>query len=257
MPQRLPPADRYGEGSEHAGWPRRTSLEDMANPQNNEPQGDDPTPSSMTTLLGAGAGVAVLFLVLRVLAVAHWDWNVAGHIFDAFDFGGAVGVAVGTLFADANLAAFVISIITPVSLLAMVHAVRQRTSMLAALATSVLSVSMLLSLGFTAGAWWGILVAVTLSVALFLLGQLRRAGRLHAGIEWITRRLGITVLVGLFVLVIGVQEPWASAELITMTDGTTRELYVLSESPSGMHVLVPGGDVEVLMNSDVISRTYP
>ena len=49
---------------------------------------------SAASALGTGAGIAALLLLIRVLAVAHWDWNVAGHILDAFDFGSAVSVAV-------------------------------------------------------------------------------------------------------------------------------------------------------------------
>ncbi|GAA4641945.1 hypothetical protein [Gordonia humi] len=35
--------------------------------------------------LGTGAAVAAVFLVLRMLAVAHWDWHTVAAIADTFD----------------------------------------------------------------------------------------------------------------------------------------------------------------------------
>ena len=211
----------------------------------------------MAGMLGTGAGVAALLLLLRVMAVAHWDWTVAGHILDAFDFGGAIGVAVGTLFASPVIAGIVVSLVTPVAVMAAIIAIRHKRFMSGALAVAILGTAMLLSLTFTAGTWWALIIAAVLTAAIILVMNLHHLGKLHNGVAWIVRRLGITVTLGLVALALLVQDPWASAELITTTDGTVRELFVLKESPSGMHVLVPGGDVEILMNSDVVRRTYP
>lgn len=207
--------------------------------------------------MGAGAGIAALLLLVRVLAVAHWDWSVAGHILDTFDFGSAINVAVGTLFANATLATVVTAFIAPVAVAALMRASRHRASLLAPLTTVVFCVAMLASLSYSEGAWWGPVVAVVLTIGVAMFLRSWEQGRIHSGVEWLVKRLGLTVLVGVFVLAVGVQDPWVSAERITTTDGATRTLYVLKESPSGVHVLVPGGDVEILLNSEIVKREYP
>lgn len=67
----------------------------------NDGEGEAPAPGgTMGRDVGLSAGAAVLFLLLRVMAVSHWDWSTAFALADVVDFGDAVTIIFGTLFAE-------------------------------------------------------------------------------------------------------------------------------------------------------------
>lgn len=212
--------------------------------------------ASGATVVGVSAGVLVIFLLLRILAVSHWDWEVAARVLDSFDFGDSAGIIAGTFFSAPLLAAAVLAIVTPFVLLRVTwHRHRHRVSMTAA-AMAVLCTALLISVALSEGLWWAPVLALALTTGLYLAGRVDQDRRFRRAVHWLVARSWVIAVIGTLVLAVAVQVPWSSLETITLRDGTAIDAYVLQESPSGLHVLRPGGDVEVLLNADVAGRAY-
>lgn len=212
--------------------------------------------ASGATVVGVSAGALVIFLLLRILAVSHWDWEVASRVLDAFDFGDSVGIIAGTAFSSPVLAAAVLAAVTPFVLLRVTwHRHRHRISM-SAMALAVLCAAMLLSVAVSDGLWWAPTVCAVLTAALYYAGQVDQGKAFRRAVHWLVARSWVIAVIGALILAVAVEAPWSSLETITLRNGTSVDAYVLQETPSALHVLRPGGDVEVLLNADVTGRAY-
>ena len=212
--------------------------------------------ASVTGIVGVSAGVVALFLVLRIMAISHWDWNTAGRVLDAFDFSDSASIVAGTVFSRPDLAGWMLGILTPFVLVRLVWHRHRKQFSLSGVTLAVLCVAMLLSVAFSARDALGLILAAVLLVALIISYRMDHEARFHKAVHWLVERSPVIALIGALVLAVVVDNPWASRETFTLSDGSTQSGYVLNESPSGLHVLNDQRQVEVLLNRDVVDRVY-
>lgn len=210
--------------------------------------------------LASGAGLAggliVLFLLLRIMAIAHWDWYIAAEIADSMNFGDSLLVVLGTLFAQPNLMAIIVIVLFPLSAVDLFWRTREKRGGLLGL---LLLVSFLIiaaaALTTTLGMWWVPAASAVITAVLAAMRYRWRTGRRRAFITTVLRATGVLSVACALVLSIVVDTPWMLREQITTTDKTI-DGYVL-ETPSGFLKVLneEPRQVEIILSDEVTSRT--
>lgn len=207
--------------------------------------------------LGISAGVAALFLLLRVLAVSEWDWHTAADVAETIDFGDAIPLAFGTLFAWPALTGALLVIVLPLALISILRsgrgAVRQlRLSDLVLVAAAMAGVAALVT---SLNDWWVLVCVVVLPVVFVGVWLLNTHEGAQAITTALTRRVGLIGIMGVLVIAAVVDTPWMSRESMVTTAGEF-EVYVLETEPGFLKVLtVDGRQFEIIDTSTVLSRT--
>lgn len=195
-----------------------------------------------TTLTGA----AVLFVLLRLLAVSHYDWHTAFAVLHTLDLEDAPGLFLGTFMADAWISSVLLVVVVPLTVF---YAVGRR-SRAAPLAVAVL-VAFLVAHVLTYHRWWVVVGVVVFSVLVVLVERVRR---LHAQVDFALRRFGYVVGAVVLVVAAVVATPWVPLERIE-TGGGAIEAYVLETSPGFLKVLgAQEREFRILRAEDVRSR---
>lgn len=214
--------------------------------------------SSSQVALGAGiaGGAVVLFLLLRIMAIAHWDWFVAGDIADSMNFGDAIGVVLGTLFARPTITAIAVMLLMPLAGVDLVWSTmtHRRLQIGRALFVAFLTAA-LVALTTTIHVWWlptGVVVIGAL-LALMRAGWSHGVG--HRLIVGLLRATGVLSATAALLFAVLIDTPWLIREQIE-TEQETIDGYVL-ETPSGfLKVLTDDPrEVRILISGDVLSRT--
>lgn len=198
-------------------------------------------------------GAALLFLVLRLLAVTRYDWPTAFSVINSINIDDAPGVVVGTLMADVQISAAALIVLLP---LAIVHQLRlgrgPRTA--GGLSWLITCAVFAIALTITFRAWWFVvtLAAVTALLAFLLWGPKREFG--HRAAQWLVHKMAGVSVAAALVVAATVTTPWVPLERITTRQGTL-EGYVL-DTPSGyLEVLTePGRRTTILESSEVENR---
>ncbi|WP_367131384.1 hypothetical protein [Saccharothrix sp. HUAS TT1] len=193
-----------------------------------------------TTLTGA----AVLFVLLRLLAVSHYDWHTAFALLHTLDLEDAPGLFLGTFMADVGISSALLVVMVPLTVF---YAVGRR-SRAAPLGVAVL-VAFLVAHVLSYHRWWVPVGAVVLTVVLVLV---ERARRLHAQIDFVLRRFGYVVGAVALAVAAVVATPWVPLERIETVDGVV-EAYVMETSPGFLKVL-GAREFRILRAEDVRSR---
>ncbi|ALG84554.1 hypothetical protein [Gordonia phthalatica] len=205
--------------------------------------------------LGATAGIAVAFLVLRMLAVAHWDWNVVAAISDTFDFSDAFPIAFGTVVGQPLLTGILVAVLLPLVLMRIVWPAPQHRGTLQV--TTILSLIVLIvitvTLSTTFGNVWTLVGAAGFCVIVVSLRMVLHRGVLHDAILAVTRKTALIAAAGLLALAAFNDAPWMSAEQIT-TDNGVIDGYILEAEPGFLHVLTEERDVIIVPDSEVQDR---
>lgn len=205
---------------------------------------------------GVTAGVIVLFLFLRILAVSDWNWEVAAEIAESFDFDDAVPIVFGTLFERPYLTGAIVTLVMPLALFRIF--IMQRRDSLRLAFTDVLVVVCLVAtqivLVRSFSLWWTVIAPVAITVALVIVFLIvhKRGGR-----GWMTRlgkHAGSILVLAILFLAVTVKTPWSPEETIETDSGTIKG-YVLETTPGFVRVLTVDREVKILNDSEIKRRT--
>ena len=194
------------------------------------------------TFVLTSVGAAGLFLLLRVLAVAGWDWH------PTVDLDDALSIARGTLMANAVATGVLLVWLLPVSVIGALWPFgggRRTSSALLLAATMVAATVALVS---TEHAWWVLTGAAVIAVLVVLARLFWRHGPVHRVTEIAVRRIGLTALLAALVLAVLVRTPWVPLERIETGDGVVLG-YVVDSEP-GFHKVLTEEERELLILSD-------
>ena len=218
-----------------------------------EPETTEPAKSHAVSMLGSAA---VLFVLLRLLAVSHYDWHTAFALLHTLDLDDAPGLFLGTFMADARISSVLLILALPFTFLylAATRVDRKQVRFGGTLVLVVL-VALLISHVKTYHRWWVPAGAVALAVVLVLLERAHRHPRLRDPITFLLRRSGVSVMVTALVVAAVVATPWVPLERVE-TAGGTHDYYVVDTSPGFLKVLgAEDREFEILRTDEVESRT--
>jgi hypothetical protein len=217
-----------------------------------EPEKTEPPKPPTGTVLG---GAAVLFVLLRLLAVSHYDWHTAFALLHTLDLDDAPGLFLGTFMADARISSVLLILALPFTFLylAATRVGRERVRFGGVFVLVVL-VALLISHVKTYHHWWVPVGAVALSVVLVLLERAHRHPRLRDPIAFLMRRSGVSVVVVALVVAAVVATPWVPLERVETTGGA-HDYYVVDTQPGFLKVLgAEDRKFEILRDDEVRSR---
>ena len=206
------------------------------------------------------SAVAVIFLLLRLMAVSHWNWKTVFQIGDIINFNDAISIVFGTLFAEPMYTGLIIMVLLPLTILRVVWPMssdRTPVDLVVGILLLVAIFTCTIAMVLTYRYWWLLAGAV-------IIGLLVAAGRLlwHRGygysiISWVLRRTAVIAGIGGLLLATVVTDPWMPLEHIETTSGTI-EGYTLKVDSGYLNVLTDDErEVEIIMGDDVVSRTTP
>lgn len=229
----------------------------MAEPTENEPDSDSSPRPSIPFVRDAGiaGGAVVLFLLVRIMAIAHWDWPVASDVADSINFSDAVGAVLGTLFARPTVTAIVIMFILPLSVVEFVWCLLDKNPRIIGRVLFVVFLgTATTALILTFHMWWLLIGATALGAVLTLMRIFWKHGYRRQSIVGLLRATGVLAIIAALAMSTLIDTPWMLHEQIE-TDQETLDGYVI-ETPSGfLKVLVDDPrEVRILNSSDVVSR---
>ena len=211
--------------------------------------------SGLRIRLGAGAAIAVVFLVLRMLAVAHWDWHAVAAIADTFDFSDAFPIAFGTVVGQPVLTGVFVAVLLPLVAMHLCWPMSGTRGpvTVSSIMGAVLLVTIAVSLTVTFGNPWTILGAAAVGAVLVGLRLWRRSGRVHDLLRALLHRIGLLAVGAILLLAVVNDAPWMGREQISTRDGVI-DGYVLEASPGFLHVLTDDRDVIIVPDAQVTGR---
>lgn len=170
-------------------------------------------------------GAAVLFVLLRLLAVSHYDWHTAFALLHTLELDDAPGLFLGTFMADDRISTVLLMVITPATFFFYFRTRKdpERANTTALLAVIVL-IALMVSHTLTYHRWWMPLGAVALGVVLLL--AFRNAKWLLHWFAWLLAGTALAVAAI-------VSTPWVPKEKINDAE----EVYVFETSPGYLKVL--------------------
>ncbi|WP_320673066.1 hypothetical protein [Patulibacter defluvii] len=197
---------------------------------------------------GVASGLAVLVVLIRILAVAGYDWHVAFAITHTVDLEDLPALMLGTFMGDQLLAGALLALVLPFVALAWWGRGRRPDAGLVVLvALAVIAISLTAS----TGSWWVPATALAIGGLAALVGGLdgdRPGGRLVRGL---VARAGLLAVVALLLAAAVSRTPWVPKERIETTRGPIVG-WVLATDPGFLKVLeaderrlliVPDGEV--------------
>lgn len=206
--------------------------------------------------LGTTALLAILFLVLRLLAVSRWDWPTVAAVADTFDFADTFAIAFGTLAEQPWLTGVFTAILLPLVLLRILWPLPHHrgslavTTLLAALVLAVIAVAMTVTYRNP----WTLLGAVAVGAAVAGVRLFAHNARLREFADALTGRIALIAGIGVLLLAVLDDTPWTEREQIVTKTGVLTG-YVLDEAPGFLHVLTDGRAVLIIPTADVAART--
>lgn len=214
----------------------------------------DARTSKRNLALGTTAGVATLFLMLRLFAVAEWDWETAAGIAETIDFSDALPIVLGTLFAEPVLTGVLLAVLVPFSLVNLAWPPtpdrRWRISHLL-FPLSVLVAATTWFITFPDP--WFLATAVVTAAVLVTLRLVWRHGAGHRVVLQFFHRIGTVTVGAILVLAVAVQTPWMSHERISTVDGPVTG-YVLEVESGFVKILTDDREVVIFTTDEVTAR---
>ena len=205
-------------------------------------------------VVGTTAGIATLFLLLRLLAVSEWDWNTAGAVADSLDFGDALPIAFGTLFARPELTGFLVALLLPFAALRALWPISGQGSVsLSGILAAIALVTVAVVWVRTFDSWWVVIGAVVLGALLVAARMIWSRGVGRKLVLGVFRSAGVLAVVGLLALAVVIDTPWMSKERIDAGAGPF-EGWVLEVQSGFVRVLTEERDVVVLFTDDIVER---
>jgi len=188
-------------------------------------------------------GAAVLFVLLRLLAVSHYDWHTAFALLHTLELDDAPGLFLGTFMADDRISAVLLMIVTPATLFFFIRTRKdpERAST-TALLTLIVLIALMVSHTLTYHRWWLAPAAVAIGAAMIL--AIRNARWLLHWFAWLLAGTALAVAAI-------VSTPWVPKEKINDAE----EVYVFETSPGYLKVLkAQDREFAILRTEDVEKR---
>ncbi|MFC7219199.1 hypothetical protein ACFQLX_13630 [Streptomyces polyrhachis] len=217
--------------------------------------GQDRRPRAGAAHLGVSAAVvALLFVILRLLAVTHYEWDVAFALSDSINFGDSLGVLIGTFLGETRWSMTLLAFLLP--LLAAGHLRRLRSGQWFIGHTLALIVlgCVFVAAVITFRAWPALIVLAVMSALQLLLRRTR------LGLEVIRKlsaRTGLLTMAAVLLMAGGSDTMWVPKERIELRHGQ-HELtgYVVSDTGAFVKVLTEDERrIEILSDDDIAKRT--
>lgn len=215
---------------------------------------DAPSAKKLVRGVGVPGGIAILFVLLRILAVAHWNWDTAGSIAATIDLQSIFQMGLGTLFARPGLTGFVVMILLPLVVFSLVWPTPGEsrwalTPMLFATVLAAIAVSRVV----TSRSWWLPIGIVVLAGGLAAVYH-RYSGVLeHRYVVVAKRGLNVGILLTVLGLAAIVDTPWWEREELVVTATSVEEVLAgdgadaaATETVTGYVAQVEFGFVRVL-----------
>ncbi|WP_285749729.1 hypothetical protein [Lentzea sp. NBRC 105346] len=198
--------------------------------------------------LSALTGAAVLFVLLRLFSVAHYDWHTAFALLHTLELDDAPGLFLGTFMADSRISGVLLMVLPPVLLFFYVRTrddpKRARAATLLGL---VVAVAMLVSHTISYHRWWLPAGAAVIAAGLLFV----KKEPVHFVLRWFAWLMSGAALVVAAI----VTTPWVPLERIETKTGT-HEYYVMETSPGFLKVIgAQDHKFAILRADDVLSRT--
>ncbi len=207
--------------------------------------------------LGAGAVVAVMFVLLRLLAVARWDWPTVAAVADTFNFADSFAIAFGTIAAQPWATGILTAILLPLVLIRLLWPRPEHrgqveiSTILAAVAFGVIAFTMTVTYRNP----WTLVGAAGFGLIMVLIRLFARDGRLRRWALAATGQIALIASVGVLVVAVVDDVPWMAQERITTTsEHGTFDGYVLEAAPGFVHILTHDRKVLILPSSSVTAR---
>ena len=204
--------------------------------------------ASKANAVGLGG---ILFLLLRLLAVAHYDWHVAFSLADTVNFGDVIGVVVGTFLGAATLSGVLLALVLPLAVVRHVRHLREgewkphQTVFIVVLAGVFFAAVITLRN-------WPTLVAVLVASAV-LLAVLRQRGPY---LSKVFAHMGVVVWLAFLALGGLTDAVWVPEQRLVLRDGSTVTGYVMTvQSPYTEVLTAKDRKIRILMSQNVVSRT--
>lgn len=214
----------------------------------------DPTSTVARTGVATSAGIAALFLLLRVLVVSDWNWHTAFAVVHTVDFEDAVGIVFGTLMANETLTGILLVWLLPVTV---IHAAWPEDGQLRSLSSLLLAattVTASIALVSTSHLWWLPAGGAVVACVLIAVRLLRGRGEIHKLVVFALRRAGASAALGALALAAVVQTPWMPLERIETRSGELTG-YVVATDPGFVKILTSDDRHFLILTTDeVISR---
>lgn len=188
-------------------------------------------------------GAAVLFVLLRLLAVSHYDWHTAFALLHTLELDDAPGLFLGTFMADNRISTALLMIVTPATFFFYLRTRKdpERAHTTALLALVVL-VALMVSHTLTYHRWWLSAGAVAIGAAMVL--AIRNARWILKWFAWILAGSALAVAAI-------VSTPWVPKERINDKE----EVYVFETSPGFLKVLkAEDREFAILRTDEVLKR---
>ncbi|MCX5201311.1 hypothetical protein OG897_07565 [Streptomyces sp. NBC_00237] len=219
---------------------------------------------------------AFLFLLLRLFAVSGYQWHTAFAVLHTLDLDDSIGIVLGTVLADAAVAAVLLAVLLPAFLFRVVGGfllsarLREegrtdpRTGRwdLAGIGLLAIAVAGMTAYVLSFHRWWLLLVSLGVTALMVGLGALaRRAhGQVGEASRWAGRHLmGLVLGVAIVAMLLSaalVRTPWMPLERIEVK-GLPKALhgYVLEAEPGFLKVLTERErEFLILRDGEVESR---
>ncbi len=233
---------------------------------------DGPSAKKLVRGVGVPGGIAILFVLLRILAVSHWNWTTATSVAGTIDLQSIFQMGMGTLFARPGLTGAVVMVLLPLVVLSLVWPTpgESRWALAPMLFATVLT-AIAVSRVVTSRSWWlpvGVLVIGGGLVAVY-----RRWSDVleHRYVVLGKRGLNVAILLAVLALAATIDTPWLEREQIEVTPTAVEDVldssardgaadtgmltgYVLQVQQGFVRVLTVDRDVVILRTGQVVSR---
>lgn len=204
---------------------------------------------------GITVGLLSMILVLRLFAVADWDWEVGASLAESFNVDDALAIILGTLFERPTLSGTIIAVALPLGFFREYWMAKY--GLTKSRANNWFTLVALFATGYvltrTFDLWWIFATAAFLTVAFIAFAKISKAHQWHIQLSKVGTHLGILVGMALLVVAATIDTPWMEQEQIdTKTEAITG--YVLEASPGFLKIMTDEREILILPDSEVTSR---
>lgn len=188
-------------------------------------------------------GAAVLFVLLRLLAVSHYNWHTAFALLHTLELDDAPGLFLGTFMADDRISTALLMIVTPATFYFYFRTRKDpERANTTALLTAIVLTALMVSHTLTYHRWWLAPAAAAIGAAMFL--AIRNARWLLRWFAWLLAGTALAVAAI-------VSTPWVPKERINGAE----DVYVFETSPGFLKVLkAQDREFTILRTEDVRKR---
>lgn len=220
-----------------------------------EGRNEGPPASGLATGVGVSAAQVAAwgfaFLLLRVFAVAGYDWDTAFLVSTTIGLDDGLALVFGSLMANHLLTAVLLICVLPPLIAAVLWGSRKYRQAMMLLA--ILGLLVLGALTTSFHLWWLPTSSLAVFATLFVIHRLDPTNRLRRSVSSALAKAGLMAGLATLLVAAFVQTPWVPQEQIRTTDGVVSG-YVLSVDSGYLNVLTDEYEFVILLSSDVLSR---